>query len=378
MTKTSSDGASTGRVPLLATIMLGLFGGGAVLAWGLAGLLRGDPIGDGSDPESYGVDLSNAIVDRESIVSTGSARDFLPIYDIPERIPGSEVAGVNAGNSRKWQKDVVSGDRVLGVNINGEQIAYPLFIVDAHEVVMDEVGGVPIVIARSPLVDEAMVFDRRLDGDGLTGFGVSGLLTDLALLMYDSGSESPSLWSGRDGRVVAGPRIGDRLKPIPGVSVATWRDWLGQHPDTWVALRDSASMRRYRRIDYRRYLDGDGWLIPPRREDPAKDREAPADRDRVLSVMDEQGTLLCVVPVSELEAGAIAGRTRLVVGDRSMVLKADTGTSTVLVLDGEGLVTRLGMWNSVWAPDPDRAMEALQRGREALGSDSSTPPDGSA
>ena len=144
MSEPSTHGGSTGRIPLIAVIMLGLFGGGVVAAWGLASLLfGGDPIGDGSDPESYGIDLSNAIVEREAIMSTGSPRDFLPAYDMPDSIPGADVAGVNAKNSRKWQKDVVSGDRVVGLEIDGDTRAYPLFIVDAHEVVMDEVGGVP-------------------------------------------------------------------------------------------------------------------------------------------------------------------------------------------------------------------------------------------
>ena len=36
------------------------------------------------------------------------------------------------------------GDGVLGVNINGETKAYPLRIVNAHEMVNDTVGGEPI------------------------------------------------------------------------------------------------------------------------------------------------------------------------------------------------------------------------------------------
>lgn len=369
----------SGRWPLIATIMLGFFGGGAVAAWGLASLLfGGDPIGDGSNPDTYGIDLSNAIVDRESIVSTGSPRDFLPAFDMPPSLPGAEVAGTNARNSRKWQKDVVSGDRVVGLEIEGDRRAYPLFIVDAHEVVMDEVGGVPIVIARSPLTDEVMVYDRRLPDGSVIDFGVSGLLTDLALLMYDAGAESPSLWSAHDGRAVAGPLVGDRLTPIPGVSVSTWGRWLARHPETLVALRDPDSMRRYRRIDYRRYLDGDAWLIPPRREGSSGRSEIPADRDRVLTVLDPSGDTLGVVPISELEDRATAGRTRMVFGDRVLVVEANAEASTAVVIEGDGLVTRFGMWNSLWAPDPDGAVEALERGRRSIGIEPATRPDESA
>ena len=379
MSEPSAEGGSTGRIPLIAVIMLGLFGGGVVAAWGLASLLfGGDRIGDGSDPASYGIDLSNAIVEREAIRATGRPRDFHPAYDMPGSLPGVDVADVNAQNSRKWQKDVVSGDRVVGLEIDGDSRAYPLFIVDAHEVVMDEVGGVPIVIARSPLADEVMVFDRRLPDGTVVDFGVSGLLFELSLLMYDKDAESPSLWSSHDGRVVAGPAVGTRLTPIPGVSVATWRDWLALHPETRVALRDPESMRRYRRIDYRRYLDGDGWLIPPRRESSGATDDMPASRDRVLTVLDPEGDVLGVVPIAELEANAIAGRTRLVFGDRTLIVRAGTQDSAAMVVEAGGLITRFGMWTSVWVPDPDGAIEALERGRNAIKGDSATRPDESA
>lgn len=41
-----------------------------------------------------------------------------------------------------WVKD---GDLVLGVERNGEAVAYPVRQVAYHHVVMDEVGGVPVV-----------------------------------------------------------------------------------------------------------------------------------------------------------------------------------------------------------------------------------------
>ena len=379
MSGSSSEGRSTGRRPLIAVILLGLFGGGAVAAWGLASLLfGGDPIGDGADPESYGIDLSNAIVDRESIISTGSPRDFLPAYDMPGSLPGTEVADVNAKNSRKWQKDVVSADRVIGLDIDGDTRAYPLFIVDAHEVVMDQVGDIPVVITRSPLTDEVMVFDRRLPDGTVVDFGVSGLLCDLSLLMYDADTESPSLWSAHDGRVVAGPAVGAGLKPIPGVSVATWGEWLLLHPETRVALRDPESMRRYRRIDYRRYLDGDAWLIPPRRGASDLREDLPGGRDRVLTVLDPEGEVLGVVPIAELETGGIAGRARLVFGDRTLIVDANADASTAVVVDAWGLITRFGMWASVWARDPEAANEALQRGRRALSGEAATRSDESA
>ena len=40
-----------------------------------------------------------------------------------------------------------SADRVFGVSINGEHRAYPLRILNAHEMANDVVGGVPFALA---------------------------------------------------------------------------------------------------------------------------------------------------------------------------------------------------------------------------------------
>ena len=42
---------------------------------------------------------------------------------------------------------ILSDDRVFGVSINGEHRAYPLRIVNAHEMANDTLGGEPIALA---------------------------------------------------------------------------------------------------------------------------------------------------------------------------------------------------------------------------------------
>lgn len=357
---------SRGRWPLVLTILLALVGGGAMLAWGIAGVLIGEPpIGGGSDPAAYGVDLADALVEPDAIKATGNPRDFLFVYDRPGTLPGSEVAAWNADNSRKWQKEVVSTDRVVGVAIGGEARAYPLFILDAHEIILDELGGIPIIVARSPLIDEAMVFDRRLPNGELLDPGVSGLLDDLSLLMHD-GRADTSLWSAHDGRAVAGPRAGEDLTSVPGVAILRWRDWLEAHPSTTVVVREPESMRRYRRIDYRRYLDGEDWMVPPRRE-PSPDAEGgvPA-RTRVLSVLAPDGELLAVLPLEEVRAGAVDDRLELELDGRRLVLQPTATGQGVWVVEPDGLSTRPGMWVGTWARDPERARRALERGRRTI------------
>lgn len=364
---TSPDSTtSRGRWPLVLTILLALVGGGAMLAWGIAGVLIGEPpIGGGSDPAAYGVDLGDAVVEADAIKATGNPRDFLFVYESPGTLPGVEVAAWNADNSRKWQKEVVSTDRVVGVEIGGETRAYPLFILDAHEIILDELGGVPIIVARSPLIDEAMVFDRRLPSGELLDPGVSGLLDDLSLLMHDGRAET-SLWSAHDGRAIAGPRVGEDLTPVSGVGILRWRDWLEAHPSTTVVVREPQSMRRYRRIDYRRYLDGDDWMVPPRREPSSDAGDGMRSRTRVLSVLSTDGELLAVLPLAEVRDHAVDDRLQLDLGGRRLVLQSTATGEGAWVVEADGLLTRPGMWVGIWARDPDLAERALERGRRTI------------
>lgn len=359
----TSTGGST-LLPIVLVTLLGLSGAAAVATWGLVGMLSGEsPVGDGRDPSSYGFDLSNVATEPAAIVASGNPRDFLPPLVEPAVIVGTEVAGLNASNKRKWQKEVVSGDRVVGVRIGDAVRAYPMFILDAHEVVLDEIGGVPIVLARSPLVDEVGVYERRIGGK-TSDFGVSGLLDDLSVLLYAPDNEG-TLVSGHDGRVVAGPWIGERLVPVPEVVVSTWQDWLARHPGTDVALRDPDSLQRYRRVSYDRYLDGEEWILPPRRT-PSGDLPS---RRRVLSVRpagtEEDWTIL---PLDAIDTATASGGLDLSIGPGTLRLARPVGdpTDRVDVVGVEGLELRFGFWQAAWVRDPQAAEAGLERGRAAI------------
>ena len=360
----ASAGGST-LLPIILVTLLGLSGAAAVATWGLVGVFSGEsPVGDGRDPSSYGFDLANIAVDPAAIVASGNPRDFLPPLVSPAVIAGAEVAGLNATNKRKWQKEVVSGDRVVGVRIGDSVRAYPMFILDAHEVVLDEVGDVPIVLARSPLVDEVGVYERRLDATPPLDFGVSGLLEDLSVLLYAPELEG-TLISGHDGRVVAGPRIGERLAPVPEVVVSTWQDWLARHPGTDVVLRDLDSLRRYRRVSYDRYLDGDDWILSPRRMPSGP----LSPRRRVLSARpagtDEGWT---IIPLDSIEGATASGAIDLPIGTGMLRLARPVGGSNdrVDVVEIEGLELRFGFWQAAWVRDPEAAEAGLERGRAII------------
>ena len=254
-----------------------------ILAWAFAGIFTGHhPKGDGQSVNTYGFDLSNLQTNGGAFVASGNPRDFLRSLDQPKVLPGHEMLAYNAKLRSKY---VVTSDRVIGVEINGKSRAYPLDVMNVHEIVNDELTGVPIAVTFSPLCDSAVVFDRRVNGEPLQ-FGVSGLLLDSNLVMYDKQAEvaaqprinsqdakpatqdginsdqaqlvaaaSPSsLWSQMAGKAIAGPALGKTLTQIPNVNVCTWKHWLAMHPTTEVILPDPQDEQRMKSFSYSRYL----------------------------------------------------------------------------------------------------------------------------
>ena len=78
---------------------------------------------------------------------------------------------------------------MVTLEINGESKAYPVAILMWHEIVNDEVEGVPVTVTFCPLCNTAIVFDRRI-GDVVYDFGTSGNLRKSDLVMWDRQTES--------------------------------------------------------------------------------------------------------------------------------------------------------------------------------------------
>ncbi len=122
-------------------------------------------------------------------------------------------------------------DSVIGVERGGQPRAYPLELLDWHEVVNDNLGG-PSLVTYCPLCKSAVVARRTVDGRR-TVFGVSGYLWHSDLVMYDR--RTGSLWSQILATAIRGQRTGETLELLPSV-LTTWGDWRASHPDTDVLL----------------------------------------------------------------------------------------------------------------------------------------------
>lgn len=172
----------------------------------------------------------------EEIMWGGVLVDGIPALDYPTMIPAAEAAYLNPF------------DVVFGISINGDQHAYPLRILDWHEMANDVVGDVPVSLAYCTLCGAAIAYDGRAtdaDGQPITyDFGSSGFLYRSNKLMYDR--QTRTLWNQLTGKPVLGELVGHdiQLELLP-VVLTTWADWQEQHPDTVVVDMNTGYDRDY-------------------------------------------------------------------------------------------------------------------------------------
>jgi hypothetical protein len=133
------------------------------------------------------------------------------------------------------------GDRVVGIRLNSAARAYPIKILNYHEIVNDSIGGEPVVVTYCPLCGSGMAFSSGIDGRTFT-FGVSGLLYNSDVLLYDRQTES--LWSQLGRQAVTGSMKGKVLETLP-VTHTTWRDWRSRNPETEVLSTRTGHFRNY-------------------------------------------------------------------------------------------------------------------------------------
>jgi hypothetical protein len=193
-----------------------------------------------------GFDLSNPRIPTDEIYRGGPPRDGIPAILDPKFIPVAEADYLEAE------------DEVIAFESGGVARAYPLRILVWHEIANDIVGGVPIAVTYCPLCGTAMVFDRRYDDKILT-FGVSGLLYQSDVLMYDHQTES--LWSQLKMEAVSGPMAGTALTWLPAAQT-TWAAWREEHPDGEVLSTDTGHMRNYGHTPYADYENVDRIMFP--------------------------------------------------------------------------------------------------------------------
>ena len=161
------------------------------------------------------------------ILSGGPPKDGIPAITGPNFI--------SAANETR-----LSGrEPVITLEIEGQvPRAYPIRYLTWHEIVNDEIGGVPVAVTFCPLCNSGMVFDRRV-GDDVLEFGVSGKLRNSDMVMFDRQTES--WWQQAIGTGIVGHYTDVELEQLPSW-MESWAEYAIRNPDG--AVMDQPSTRR--------------------------------------------------------------------------------------------------------------------------------------
>ncbi|MCS3656505.1 hypothetical protein GGQ11_001279 [Salinibacter ruber] len=208
-------------------------------------------------------------IDLSTLMSGGPPKDGIPSVDNP--------SFVSVGEASNW---VSPEEPVILLEHKGTARAYPLQILTHHEIVNDRVAGTPVAVTFCPLCYSALVFERTLDGEPVE-FGVSGLLRNSDLVMYDRKTET--LWQQLTGKAIVGDLAGRTLTQIPS-QIVSFRQFGETHPDGAVLSRDTGHDRPYGRNPYAGYDDIDNKPFAYR--GPTDDRLPPMAKVVAVTIGD--------------------------------------------------------------------------------------------
>ena len=239
-------------------------------------------------------------------------------------------------------------DRVIGLEVEGDAIAYPLSAMALREVANEEFGELPVSVTWSPITYAARVYvSEGPDGESFTLAPTDQMVLNSPMLEAENGS----MYLQFTGEAIMGPDAGHQLRRLPCVNT-TWGAWSQAWADSEVLspeeTPDSDIFESY-------YASTRAGLFTQ----GAKDKRLP-DKDVVLAVSD---------PGSPMEVKAFSAHmmqqtpllnTR-VGGTRAVVLNERSSASYVAferVVDGKELDF---VGESKNAFRPNRVVERDQR-----------------
>jgi hypothetical protein len=201
-------------------------------------------LGSDSDGDFDPGSLSCSIPSSQ-IFNGGPGRDGIPSLQRPAVTPADEAGFSNA-------------TRVLGVVVNGEARAYPYSIMWWHEVANDRLGDEEIVVTYCPLTGSGIGFSASVDGT-LRSFGVSGLLYENNLIMFDRQTES--LWNQLLLGAQCGPSQGAELSRLSVFETNLGR-WRELYPQSTVVSTSTGFNLSYGVYPYGDYDQEDNEFVP--------------------------------------------------------------------------------------------------------------------
>jgi hypothetical protein len=170
-------------------------------------------------------DFSQHSIPLDEILSGGPSKDGIPAIDRPRFVSADKASRTFLRNE----------DRIIALVVNGKKKAYPIKILNWHEIVNDSIGGRRVVVTFCPLCGTGMVFDANAAGRKLDGLAKAYPFSELArtksplkdkigkktmVVTYDPKSRTATIKDASG-------------KELPSV-VGFWFAWYTFHKDTQV------------------------------------------------------------------------------------------------------------------------------------------------
>lgn len=183
--------------------------------------------------------IQEPLIPNEEILAGGPPKDGIPAINHPKFDKAQDTK-------------IKDNQRVLGVFYQDIAKAYPINILNWHELVNDSINKQKFVVSYCPLCGTGVVFSaniQKVKTMTLT-FGVSGLLYNSDVLLYDHQTES--LWSQLLGKAISGKYKGTPLSILVSENT-TWGKWKIEHPKSLILSEDTGFSRNYNRDPYAGY-----------------------------------------------------------------------------------------------------------------------------
>ncbi len=239
-------------------------------------------------------DWSRHTVPFGQIIRGCGARDCILALDTPGAVSTEGHYGV-ARFAPVDAVDYAENLPIAVLRIGDVARGYPLHILTFHEIVNDEVAGVPVAASFCPLCNTVLAFDRRVDG-AVLDFGVSGNLRHSDLIMWDRQTET--WWQQATGEGIVGRHAGVFLRPLP-MSVLSFGDFRRAFPDADILTEETGFRFLYGTNPFPNYDQGN----TPKFFLWRSDSRLPA-LERVVTL--SSGELNLAVPFSALAEVALA------------------------------------------------------------------------
>jgi len=257
------------------------------------------------------------LIPKSEVIDGGPGKDGIPSLDFPAFVSLNQASYINPN------------DLVIGIVNGNEAKAYPHKILDWHEIANDEIEGEFITINYCPLTGTAFGWESKSNGVKTT-FGVSGLLYNTNLILYDRNTDSN--WAQLRLEAVNGELIGNK-PTLTQVIETNWTTWQSLYPNSKVLSLNTGFSRNYDLYPYGDYKTNHSRFL----FSVSPSNSALPNKQRIFAIIDSNKSK--VYQFSNFENGNVFkdtfnGNEYLIVGDENLIT-AFKLNSTYLNLDFE-------------------------------------------